>query len=81
LKKTDLRKFLFRYKLILAGVLVGGVFGLLYWNWVGCLNGTCLITGKPLNSTVYFASMGALLFSNFNTEKKPDGSEHDKPGE
>lgn len=52
------------------GVLVGGVAGFLYWKYVGCLTGTCRITSSPVNSTIYFALMGALLFSAFKKQEK-----------
>lgn len=51
--------------LTLAGILVGAVAGYLYWQFVGCLSGTCAITSSPVNSTLYGAVMGALLFSTF----------------
>lgn len=47
--------------LTIAGAIAGGIAGWLYWKYVGCINGTCYITSKPLNSTVYGAIMGALL--------------------
>jgi hypothetical protein len=53
-----------------AGILVGGVAGYFYWQQVGCASGTCLITSRPVNSTVYGALMGALIFGIFKKEKK-----------
>jgi hypothetical protein len=44
---------------------------------IGCSNGTCLISSKPVNSTVYFAVMGAILFSLF---KKETGGEQKGKG-
>ena len=52
------------------GAVVGGLAGFFYWKYVGCLTGTCAITSKPLNSTLYFAFFGALLFGLFKKEKK-----------
>lgn len=59
-------------KLAIAGVLFGAVAGFLYWQQIGCINGTCLITSKWHNSTAYGALMGGLLFSMFKKEKKRD---------
>jgi phage shock protein E len=56
--------------LIIAGVLTGGIAGFLYWKYVGCLSGTCIITSKPVNSSLYGALMGGLLFSIFKPYKK-----------
>lgn len=56
--------------LYIAGAFAGALAGYLYWKFVGCTSGTCAITSKPVNSTVYFAAMGALLFGMFRKEKK-----------
>ena len=56
-------------KLSLVGVAVGALGGFLYWNYVGCASGTCMITSKPINSTLYGALMGYLLFGIFKKEK------------
>ena len=57
-------------KLLVIGVFIGAVAGYLYWNYVGCNSGTCMITSKWHNSTAYGAMMGGLLFSIFKKEKK-----------
>ena len=59
-------------KLSLVGVDVGALGGFLYWNYVGCESGTCMITSKPINSTLYGALMGFLLFGMFQKEKIAD---------
>lgn len=56
--------------LYMIGAVIGGTAGYLYWKWVGCASGTCPITSKPLNSTIYGAVMGSLLLSLFRKEKK-----------
>jgi len=56
---------LIKYKLEIAGLISGAVAGWCYWYFVGCASGTCPITSKPLNSSVYGAVMGILLFSIF----------------
>jgi F0F1-type ATP synthase assembly protein I len=58
-----------KYQLTFLGVLLGAIFGYLYYHFVGCASGTCNITSKPLNSTLYGAMLGGLLFNIF--EKKP----------
>jgi hypothetical protein len=62
-------------KLYIIGGLAGAVAGFLYWNYVGCLTGTCAITSNPFRSTLYFAFLGALLFGMF--QKK--GRKQDVP--
>ncbi len=52
------------------GVVIGAISGYLYYHFVGCASGTCSITSKPLNSTLYGSLMGGLLFNLFvKTEK------------
>ena len=50
---------------MLAGVAIGALAGFLYWKFVGCSSGSCAITSKPINSTMYGAVMGGLLLSIF----------------
>ncbi|MFN3969427.1 DUF6132 family protein [Flavobacterium sp.] len=54
------------------GVLVGGLLGYAYYHYVGCANGTCAITSKPLNSTLYGGLMGGLLFNVLVSKSKQD---------
>ncbi len=49
----------------LIGIAVGAVAGWLYWHFIGCSSGTCAITSKPLNSTLYGALMGYLVAGMF----------------
>jgi hypothetical protein len=51
------------------GVLVGLIAGYVYYHYVGCMSGTCAITSKPLNSTLYGGLMGGLFFNLFVREK------------
>ena len=61
--------FISKYKLAIIGVILGAVGGYLYYYYVGCVSGTCPITSKPLNSTLYGAMMGGLILSIFKKEK------------
>lgn len=56
--------------LYFIGTAMGALAGYIYWQQVGCESGTCAITSKPLNSTIYGAVMGALLFGIFKKEQK-----------
>lgn len=57
-------------KLTIIGIFIGAIAGYLYYHFVGCASGTCAITSNPLNSTLYGALMGGLLFNMFKKEKK-----------
>jgi hypothetical protein len=65
-----MKKFIKTYLLSIVGVIVGAVAGYVYWKLVGCSSGSCAITSKPLNSTLYGAVMGGLLFSIFQNNNK-----------
>jgi len=58
-----------KYKFIIAGVILGGTAGFLYYYFIGCQSGACAITSKPLNSSLYGALVGGLLFSSFTSTK------------
>lgn len=63
-------KYILKYKLAILGVLIGGIAGYAYYFYVGCASGTCAITSKPLNSTLYGMLLGGLLFTSFKKEKQ-----------
>ncbi|MEN9875521.1 MAG: hypothetical protein RLZZ529_518 [Bacteroidota bacterium] len=52
------------------GIVIGALAGYAYYYFVGCASGTCAITSKPLNSTLYGAVMGGLLFNMFVKDTK-----------
>jgi phage shock protein E len=57
--------WILKNKVVILGIILGATAGYLYWRFVGCASGTCAITSKPLNSTLYGAMMGALSFNLF----------------
>ena len=63
-------EFLKKNKFIIIGSIVGAIGGYAYYHFIGCASGSCAITSKPLNSTLYGSFMGGLLFSYLKTEKK-----------
>ena len=65
-----MKKWISNNKLYLIGATIGAIIGWMYWSEVGCSSGTCAITSKPINSTLYGAMMGALLLGMFKKEKK-----------
>jgi hypothetical protein len=58
-----------KYKSELIGIAFGAVAGFLYWKFIGCSSGTCAITSKPFNSTLYGALMGYLVAGMFKKEQ------------
>jgi len=54
----------------LIGVLLGAIAGYLYYKYVGCITGTCIITSRPLNATLYGALIGGLLVNSLIKKEK-----------
>jgi uncharacterized membrane protein YedE/YeeE len=57
------------------GVVLGAIAGYLYYYYIGCASGSCAITSKPLNSTLYGSVMGGLALDMVNDWKKKDRKE------
>lgn len=64
--------------LTIAGLVIGAIAGYFYYDYRSCMQGTCLITARPLNTMIYGAIMGGLLFSVFQTNIKPKAYEQSK---
>lgn len=62
--------YILKYRLTIIGIILGAVAGYLYYHYVGCMSGTCSITSKPINSTLYGALMGGLFMNIFDNRKK-----------
>ncbi len=67
--------FLKSHQLKIFGILVGGILGFAYYYFIGCNTGSCAITSKPINSSIYGMVMGYLMFSVF--EKSNTKNEND----
>lgn len=64
-----MKKLLKKSVWYLPGVVFGAIGGYFYWKYFGC-NGTCLITSSPVRSILYFAVMGAIVNSMFQSNRK-----------
>lgn len=69
-KQIDMVIFLKKNAWVLVGILMGALAGYLYWKYVGCYSGSCVITSKPVNSAVYGSVMGGLVVSMFHPNNK-----------
>lgn len=65
-----MENFIKKYKLGLIGIILGGILGYVYYHFIGCNTGTCAITSKPINSSVYGMVMGYLILSTFEKTKE-----------
>ena len=69
-----MKNYVLQNKLVISGIILGTIAGFMYWKLVGCNSGTCLITSKWQNSSIYGAIMGGLFFSLFKKEKNESSS-------
>ena len=53
--------FIAKHKWIILGGVLGAIAGYAYYYFIGCENGTCAITSKPINSSLYGLFMGGLM--------------------
>lgn len=65
-----MENYIKKYKLGLIGLVLGGILGYAYYHFIGCNTGTCAITSKPINSSVYGMVMGYLILSTFEKTKE-----------
>ncbi|MFC4230413.1 DUF6132 family protein [Parasediminibacterium paludis] len=65
-----MKKWLTNNKYYFIGAMISSLCGFCYWKFIGCASGTCAITSKPVNSSLYGAMMGALVASMFKKEEK-----------
>lgn len=53
----------------IAGIVIGGIAGYLYYHYIGCRSGSCPINSNPYFSIAWGAVIGYLLGDMFR--KKP----------
>lgn len=70
-------QFILKYKSYLIGIALGALAGFLYWRFIGCSSGTCPLTSKWYNSTLFGAVAGYLVGSptRKTTRKEAEKSE------
>lgn len=67
-----MKKITKKHMLTIMGVVIGATAGYFYWQFIGCNSGSCAITSKPFNNTIYGALMGGLVFSMFQKSDKKE---------
>jgi uncharacterized membrane protein YjjB (DUF3815 family) len=50
-----------KYLRVVVFAILGATFGYLYYYFIGCQSGSCPITSKWYNSTLYGMVMGIIL--------------------
>ncbi len=59
MERSGLKMIWNKIKLFLP-VVLGATAGFLYYSFIGC-NGSCAITGSPVNSTLYGSLIGLIV--------------------
>jgi hypothetical protein len=75
-QKIIMKNWTINNRLYFIGAALGAIAGFLYWKYVGCLTGTCSITSNPVNSTLYFALLGSVLFGAFKKQPKTTATDN-----
>jgi len=58
-----MKDFIKKHMLVIIFSVVGAIGGFLYWKFVGCLSGTCMIKSVWYLSTLYGVLLGYLTGS------------------
>lgn len=67
-----------RLRLLVILTMVGALAGYLYYYFVGCATGTCVITSNPYISTIYGGVLGFLIGNIWGTNKKKPEEKSDE---
>lgn len=59
-----------KHYLKIIGIVVGALLGYLYYDFIGCVSGSCPITSSPYLSVLFGAVIGYLLFSSFERKQE-----------
>jgi hypothetical protein len=54
----------------IIGIFAGAMIGFVYWYFVGCNSGSCVITSSPMNSTMYGSILGLLVVNLISDRSK-----------
>jgi len=58
-----MKEFIRKHLLTIVLIIAGGIAGFLYWKFVGCLSGTCIIKSVWYMSTIYGMGIGWIIGS------------------
>ena len=75
----NIKEILKDRRLAILLALVGGIGGFLYWRYIGCLSGTCVIRSVWYWSTLWGAAVGYLagdMISDFIIKRRNKAEEH-----
>lgn len=61
--------FINKHKAALIGSGIGAVLGFMYYYFIGCANGSCIISSNPFVSTPYGALLGFLFAGIFKPKQ------------
>lgn len=68
-----MKSWVLHHKKKIVGSLVGALAGAMYYTFVGCKSGTCMITSNVFILVPYSALLGYLFVGIFTTKKETKG--------
>lgn len=71
------KKSINRYLPVVIMTIVGAVGGYIYYLFVGCASGACLITSNPVISTIYGGVLGLLIGFIITPSRKKEKEAHE----
>ncbi len=71
------QKIVLRRLRFIVPILLGAAAGYLYYSFIGCVTGRCLITGNPWSSTILGAFFGAAFIPKRNKAVTNEGKSED----
>lgn len=63
------KAWIFKHKKSVLGILIGAMVGYLYYSFVGCSSGSCLIASNPFIMVPYTAILGYLFVGMFTKKE------------
>ena len=76
-----MKNYIKTLRLQIIFTIIGAIGGLLYWKFVGCNNGTCVIKSVWYWTTLWGATVGYLVgdfIYGFIKNKKKEAKKHDE---
>ena len=58
-----MKEFFKKHLIVIVFTIAGSIAGFLYWKFIGCLSGTCIIKSVWYLSTLYGTALGWILGS------------------
>lgn len=79
-----MKEYIKKHFLIISFVLSGAIAGFLYWRFIGCMSGACMIKSKWYLSTLYgmlFGYVAGSLLEDLIARSRKTAGKDDAPAD